>query len=263
MRPGLLAAPRSFRLALLAGCAAGCAAVVEPAADDAGPSGGDDLLVGSSEGPGGGGVYAPPFGGTPLPGGQPGFGGTPVFVPDAFVPVPPTQPPTQPPTAPPAGEFTAESIELCGVINTYRQQSGLPPVPVSTTLMRVATGHAGDLVRHPEVTQPPCNLHSWSADGPWGACCYTEDHARAQCMWDKPREFSAGSYAGDGFEIAAFGHITPQQALQLWQSSAPHHEVMLNRGLWSDLSPWPAMGCGLQGSYAVVWFGSQPDPQSP
>lgn len=242
MRPGLLAPARSLRLALSLACATGCAAALEPGADDAGPSGGDDLLVGNSEGPGGGGS-------TPPPGGQPGFGGTPT--PDAFVP------------PPPAGEFSAESVELCAVINAYRQQSGLPPVPVSTTLMRVAAGHVADLVRHPELSEPPCNLHSWSADGAWGACCYTEDHALAQCMWNKPREFSGGAYTGDGFEIAAFGQITPPQALQLWQASPPHHEVILNGGLWSDLSPWPAMGCGLLGSYAVAWFGSQPDPLSP
>jgi hypothetical protein len=251
MRPGLLTALRLTRLALSLACATGCAAALEPGADDAGPAGGDDLLVGNSEGPGGvsggggssggapsgiGGVAVPPTGGTPAA--------------DAFVP------------PPPAGEFSAESVALCGVINAYRQQSGLPPVPVSTTLMRVAAGHVADLVRHPELSQPPCNLHSWSDEGTWGGCCYTEDHAQAQCMWDKPREFSGGTYAGDGFEIAAFGQITPQQALQLWQLSAPHHEVILNGGLWSDLSPWPAMGCGLLGSYAVAWFGSQVDPLS-
>ena len=64
----------------------------------------------------------------------------------------------------------------------------------------------------------------------------------------------------DGFEIAAQGEITPAQALALWQSP-PHLEVIQNAGIWSDASPWPAMGCGLQRSFAVVWFGGVGDPQ--
>ena len=132
--------------------------------------------------------------------------------------------------------------------------------------MTVARTHVNDLLAHPEIAQAPCNLHSWSLGSPlFGGCCYTEDQAQAQCMWDKPRQITtpwgAQAYTGDGFEIAAQGEITPQQALTLWQNSAPHLEVIQNAGIWSDISPWPAMGCGLQGGFAVVWFGSVADPQ--
>lgn len=248
--------------------ALGCAAALEPDADDGGPSATEDLLVGSAVGPPTGSPTAAPTGASPGtippgtggqiappdPGGQAAQGG--VIAP----PVPDAGPaiPTQPP-----GEFTAEAQQLCALVNGYRQQRGLAPVALSRTLMRVAGAHVSDLTRHPEISRAPCNLHSWSNDGTWTPCCYTEDHAQAQCMWNKPRELGGGTYQGDGFEIAAFGDITPQQALELWQSSPPHHEVMLNAGIWTDPSPWPAMGCGLQGAYAVVWFGNQADAQAP
>ncbi len=179
------------------------------------------------------------------------------------VPVPDAALPDAAVLEPPAGEFPAVAFELCRVVNAYRVSRGLPEVPLSQALMRVATAHAGDLTRHPDIAIEPCNLHSWSDQGPWTACCYTGDHARAQCMWDKPREIGRNGYVGDGFEIAAFGGIDSSQALELWQQSGPHHEVILNAGIWQDTSPWPAMGCGLEGNYAVVWFGSTPDPFAP
>lgn len=259
-----------FDLPALAGLAvSACAAALDPAADDAGTGGSGGAFIGGGEGgvlpgetggsmPGVGGLVSPPVeeGGQPAPpaGGQI----VPVPTPDAFLPsadaaVPP----------PPDGEFPAVALELCRVVNAYRASRGLPEVALSQALMRVATAHVGDLTRHPDVAIEPCNLHSWSNQGPWTPCCYTSDHAQAQCMWDKPREVGGNGYVGDGFEIAAYGGIDPAQALQLWQQSGPHHEVILNAGIWQDTSPWPAMGCGLEGNYAVVWFGSEPDPFPP
>ena len=58
---------------------------------------------------------------------------------------------------------------------------------------------------------PECNLHSWSDKGPWSACCYTPDHAQAQCMWDKPSELT--NYPGNGYEISAAGYDSAQAAL--------------------------------------------------
>lgn len=242
---------RLLLLPALALCA--CAAALEPGDDDGGAGGSEpDALMGNAHA---GGHVAPPTGGSQGGGGQ--------FVPPPVPDAGPVGPPPTPDANVPAGEFSAVSRQLCQVVNDYRVSVGLPAVALSAALMRVAKAHVADLSAHPEGTQPPCNLHSWSNAGPWSPCCYTEDHAQAQCMWDKPRQIGGGAYQGDGFEIAAFGEITPAQALQLWQTSAPHHEVILNGGIWRDLSPWPGMGCGLQGNYAVVWFGSLPDPESP
>ncbi|MBK9033487.1 MAG: CAP domain-containing protein [Myxococcales bacterium] len=148
---------------------------------------------------------------------------------------------------------------LCDAINQYRADHGLAAVPVSPALTRVARFHVEDLTAH-GTGAPGCNLHSWSTGDPrWTGCCYTPDHAQAQCMWIKPREISA--YMSSGYEIAAGGGgaITPTQAVGLWDGSTGHREVVLNQGAWAT-HPWRAVGCAIETGYAVVWFGELADP---
>jgi uncharacterized protein YkwD len=164
--------------------------------------------------------------------------------------------------APPAkvGNEAASAASLVALINKYRRDNGLPAVPVSRWLTYVAEYHVYDL----ETNSPAggsCNLHSWSNQGRWTPCCYTDDHARASCMWDKPRELSGGAYSGNGFEIATVtygGQMTPEKALESWQGSPGHNDVILNRSTWAD-TRWQAMGVGISGHYAVVWFGKEYD----
>lgn len=153
------------------------------------------------------------------------------------------------PDGPPA---TADQA-LCDAINQYRAQNGLGAIPTSAGLGRVARFHVEDL----EANQPAagCNLHSWSfADPRWTGCCYTPDHAQAQCMWDKPREIS--SYSSAGYEISAGGGggITPAQAISLWNGSPGHRDVILNAGTWANRT-WRGIGCAIEGGHANVWFG--------
>ena len=103
-----------------------------------------------------------------------------------------------------------------------------------------------------------CNLHSWSNQGMWTACCYTADHAQAQCMWDKPRELT--TYPGNGYENAAFGYATTAGAMAGWKASPGHNDVMLNLGTWTNTT-WLAVGAAFQpNGYAVLWFGEVTDP---
>jgi len=146
------------------------------------------------------------------------------------------------------------SGDLADVINQYRSDRGLAQIPVSPSLTRVAELHVADLAAHP--LEPGCNLHSWSGNGDWSACCYTDDHAEASCMWDKPSELT--SYSGRGYEISSAGTSSPNSALENWRGSAGHHEVILNEGIWADRQ-WNAMGAAIQDGYAVVWFGEEPD----
>jgi hypothetical protein len=148
---------------------------------------------------------------------------------------------------------------LFGEINAYRVENGLPKIPMSKSLTKVAETHVKDLVENQPV-KGNCNLHSWSDKGSWTACCYTDDHAKAQCMWNKPRELT--SYKGDGFEIAAWSSIdiSVEQALSLWKGSAGHNNVILNKDIWKDLE-WKAMGAAIYQGYAVVWFGKETDPE--
>lgn len=156
---------------------------------------------------------------------------------------------------------TANSTEsLAEVINQYRVEQGLPAIPISVSLTLVAEAHVADLA-HNNPVGGQCNLHSWSNQGNWTACCYTSDHAQAHCMWDKPREITDGLYQGNGYEISAHnsGRMTAQGALAQWQDSAAHHDVILNRGIWFD-NDWQAIGAAVSDHFAVVWFGTQPDP---
>ena len=146
-------------------------------------------------------------------------------------------------------------------VNAYRERLGLRSIPLSPRLTQVAEAHVADLEAHfQRGNAAGCNMHSWSTQGQWTPCCYTPDHARKECMWDKPREITGGAYPGIGYEIVAYysDPITPERALQIWQQSDGHHIMMINRGQWYD-NTWRAMGAAIGTHYAVVWFGEEPD----
>lgn len=151
----------------------------------------------------------------------------------------------------------ASAIELIRLVNEYRAANALPAIPASPSLCRVASAHTQDLAANPPSGS--CNLHSWSSEGSWGACCYTADHAAAQCMWDKPRELT--DYPGNGFENAFMGSNDPGVALRGWMGSSGHNDVILNRGIWAS-HPWNAIGADIHEGYAVLWFGEENDPAS-
>jgi uncharacterized protein YkwD len=135
----------------------------------------------------------------------------------------------------------------------YRIELGLPEIPISNALTKVAQLHCEDLAKnHPDTGI--CNLHSWSNQGIWSSCCYTDDHAKASCMWDKPKELT--SYNFPAYEIASSssGLMTSKMALDIWKKSKPHNDVITNKDIWKE--QWKAIGIGIQGSYAIVWFGN-------
>jgi hypothetical protein len=169
--------------------------------------------------------------------------------------------PKSPPkaTAPaPILDPAADGVALAKVINDYRASIGLPRLPVSPGLTKVAQAHVRDLNVNKPVKEG-CNMHSWSANGTWTACCYDASAAAARCMWKKPKEI--GSYRGNGYEIAAKSPsgMTPELALLQWQGSPAHHEVMINKGKWTQ--PWGAFGVAVEGDYSVAWFGNEADPK--
>ena len=62
--------------------------------------------------------------------------------------------------------LTQEEKRLYDLIMAYRKEQGLPPIPLSAKLTRVAQTHARDLATH--YTFDPsnkCNPHSWSSKG--------------------------------------------------------------------------------------------------
>jgi hypothetical protein len=151
--------------------------------------------------------------------------------------------------------LSADEAQLYRMIMEYRRENGLPSIPLSPSLTRVAKLHVRDLEAHPPSGSG--NLHSWSEYGPWKPVCYRGSE-NIERMWSKPRELT--SYRGNGYEIAAATsrQMLPDHALSLWEGSSAHNCVMINLGKWDRLQ-WHAIGLAMSGSYAVVWFGEEPD----
>jgi len=161
-------------------------------------------------------------------------------------------------------QSTAER-DLANLINAARAEAGLPAIPVTVSLAKVARLHVADLnaYRPDSGTDPrgqACNLHSWSSHGTWTPVCYTSDHYYSYLMWNKPGEIT-GVYDDNGYEIAHGGvsDVTPAGAMSGWRASAPHLDVILERDIWTN-SLWQSLGVAISGKYAVVWFGEDPDP---
>lgn len=172
---------------------------------------------------------------------------------------PTTEPPGETSTGETVSDCTPAELELIELTNAYRAENGLPAIPASPSLCIVGHTHAEDLAANAPHESASCNLHSWSDAGPWSGCCYTSDHAQAECMWAKPSELT--DYPGNGYENAAWsgGAITPTEALELWKSSGGHNAVILNQGTWANI-PWGSMGAGIHEGFAVLWFGEEADP---
>ncbi len=126
----------------------------------------------------------------------------------------------------------------------------------------VAKAHVLDLQTNYDFSREnPCNPHSWSDRGDWSACCYTSDHSQAACMWAKPQEIA--DYPGEGYEIAYIDSngANAGDGLAGWKKSPSHNPLLVNSGIWEQAT-WKALGIGIHGNYAVVWFGQQEDPSS-
>jgi len=154
-------------------------------------------------------------------------------------------------------ELTNEEQKLYNLLMDYRKEKGLPSVPISKSLTYVAQLHAKDVVNN-KPDSGKCNLHSWSDKGNWTSCCYTSDHSKASCMWNKPKELT--SYKGKGYEISykSSVQITPESALNSWKNSSGHNAVIINEETWS-ICKWNAIGIGIYKGYACVWFGMEVD----
>ncbi len=150
--------------------------------------------------------------------------------------------------------LSAEEKKLFDLIMDYRKSKRLKPIPYSPKLSKVAQTHVRDLMSNYDYeNRGECNPHSWSDKGDWSACCYTSDHAKASCMWDKPKEISG--YEGNGFEIAYYssGEANAVEGLEGWKKSPGHNPLLINSGTWSKLE-WKGIGIGIHGHYGVVWF---------
>jgi hypothetical protein len=152
--------------------------------------------------------------------------------------------------------------QLFDIINAYRETLDLKSIPYSASLSKVAQAHVQDLAANYTFKRgAKCNPHSWSKKGEWTSCCYTSDHKKASCMWDKPREIAG--FDSNGYEILSYSSdgVTPGEALIGWQNSRGHHEVMINSATWEKVT-WGGMGVGIYEEWAVVWFAEKSDAEA-
>ncbi len=148
----------------------------------------------------------------------------------------------------------SEETKLYNLVNEYRVQNNLPPIPASKALTTVANRHVLDLAENIGTL-----THAWS-DAPYDG----NDSSTWPNMWTAPQRFNTG-YPGNGYENAAGSSgfdgsiMTAQQALDSWKKSPSHNAVILNQGQWANLD-WNALGVGLYKGYGVLWFGEEVDP---
>jgi len=174
-----------------------------------------------------------------------------------------------------AAKAQQDPVVLAEMINAWRAEHDLPPVPYSPLLSAVAEAHVKDMEAQKDgglavlemkdkATGLECSPHSWSDGGEWTPVCYTPDNRYALAMYEKPKEITKGAYPGYGFEIGTFDTIpiTPAIALEWWRQSAPHSAVVLEQGAWAG-SNFQAMGVAIGGHFAYVWFGREADPTPP
>jgi hypothetical protein len=153
--------------------------------------------------------------------------------------------------------LSGDEFLLYQLIMDYRKANGKPVIPLSKALTFVAQTHAGDLTKNYRLNEK-CDFHSWSKKGSWTPCCYTKDHANAECSWNKPGELT--TYAGSGFEVAYFDYrpAIPSVVLEKWKKNPTNNEMLLTSGNWEKVT-WNAVGIGMFGNYATVWFGKLAD----
>ncbi len=155
--------------------------------------------------------------------------------------------------------LSEEEKALYDLMMAYRESKGLEPIPLSAKLTLVAQTHARDLADNYKFDpNNKCNPHSWSSKGKWSSCCYTNDHKKAECMWNKPSEIAG--YEGPGYEIAYYSSAgaTAVEGLEGWKRSPAHNPLIINEGIWSKAT-WRAIGIGFYKEYGIVWFGETDD----
>jgi hypothetical protein len=147
--------------------------------------------------------------------------------------------------------LSVEERKLYLLLNDYRKEKNLPPVALSKSLSYVAHMHMVDLFE--KVGQLS---HGWST------CAYNAKNSKTwPCMWLKPAEMT--SYKAYGYECVysiSSGKAMAWDALAEWKKSTPHNNVIINKGIWAD-KKWLAVGVGIYGNYAAVWFGDEADTE--
>lgn len=153
--------------------------------------------------------------------------------------------------------ITEDESKLYGLVIDYRKAMKLPAIPLSKSLCYIAKTHIQDLIQNKPDTST-CNLHSWSNKGIWTPCCFQKDKNDKQCMKSKPTEITM--YPGTAYEIVYWEskEATPEMAFNQWRETGASQSVIINTKEWENFK-WNAIGVGISGGYAAIWFGEDLD----
>lgn len=143
-----------------------------------------------------------------------------------------------------------EEARLHELVNQYRAEQGLAPIPRSPSLDLLANRHVLDMALNiGQLT------HSWSN------CVYDpSDRTTLNCS-SRAAQRLGTSYPGKAYENAHYNArgATATSALRGWQNSPPHNALLINLSTWRN-NRWRAIGIGIYRQYAVLWVGEERDP---
>lgn len=161
---------------------------------------------------------------------------------------------------PPEYCITKEEFKLYNLVNEYRKSQKLPVVPLSKSLSYVAKVHIKDLITNKPDTAN-CSFHSWSDKGTWKACCFRKENKDKYCVLTKPKELT--KYPGIAHEIVFWEsrETTAEKAISQWKETAVSRFMLTNFKEWEKCS-WNAMGVGVEGGFAILWLGEEPDVEN-
>jgi hypothetical protein len=155
--------------------------------------------------------------------------------------------------------ISPEEYKLFNLVNEYRKTVNLPGIPLSKSLSKVAKTHIADLIQNKPDTNT-CSFHSWSNKGNWQACCFTKESKDKLCMQTKPTELTG--YQGKGYEIVYWEsrEASAERAIGQWKETLAARSVLTNFKEWENYN-WGALGVGIEGGFAIIWFGEETDPE--
>jgi uncharacterized protein YkwD len=147
-------------------------------------------------------------------------------------------------------EISTHENDLYRIVNDYRAQNNLPPIPISESLSMVANRHLLDLI---------INVKSFTHG--WSNCAYEVSNQKTwDCVFESPKRLNSG-YSGRGYENlyrTKSGSANAVLALESWKKSDLHNSLILNLKTFKDIK-FDAFGVAINGQYAALWFGSSPN----
>jgi hypothetical protein len=156
--------------------------------------------------------------------------------------------------------ISQEEYKLYNLVNEYRKAVNLSSIPLSKSLSIVAKTHISDLIQNKPDTNM-CSFHSWSNKGNWKACCFQRESKDKLCMQLKPKELT--NYPGNAYEVVYWEsrEANAEKAIDQWKETSAAQSVLTNFKDWEKYS-WNAIGVGIEGGFAIIWLGEEPDPEN-